>query len=53
MSGSKGQTYQVPQVRPDWGLNLRPSDHDSTFNVTEMSALSTLPSMTSPDSARV
>ena len=33
------QKYYAPQVRPDWGLKPWP-DHDSTFHVTEMSALS-------------
>ena len=32
-----GQKYYAPQVRPDWGLNSWPPDHDSTFHVTETS----------------
>ena len=31
------------------GLNSRPPDHDSTFHVTETPALTTRPSVTSPD----
>ena len=42
-----GQKYQAPQVRPDWGSNSWPPDHDSTFHVTEMPALTTKPSVTS------
>ena len=36
--------YQAPQVRPDRGSNSWPPDHDSTFHVTEMPALTTRPS---------
>ena len=42
-----GQKYQAPQVRPDRGSNSWPPDHDSTFQVTEMPALTTWPSVTS------
>ena len=44
-----GQKYYAPQVRPDWGSNSWPPDHDSTFHITEMPALTTWPSMISPD----
>ena len=44
-----GQKYYAPQVRPDRGLNSWPPDHDSTFHVTETPALTTWPSVTSPD----
>ena len=39
---------EVPstQVWPDWGSNSWPPDHDSTFHVTEMPALTTWPSLT-------
>ena len=30
-----GQKYYAPQVRPNWGSNSWPPDHDSTFHVTE------------------
>ena len=36
-----GQKYQAPQVRPDWGSNSWPSDHNRTFHVTETPALTT------------
>ena len=42
-----GQKYNAPQVRPNWGLNSWPSDHDSAFHVTEMPALTIWPSVTS------
>ena len=42
-----GQKYQAPQVRPDWGSNSWPPDHDRTFHVTETPALTTRPSVTS------
>ena len=42
-----GQKYYAPQVRPDRGSNSWPPDHDSTFHVTEMPALTTRPSVTS------
>ena len=41
------QKFQAPQVRPNWGSNSWPLDHDSTFHVTEMPALATWPSVTS------
>ena len=41
-----GQKYYAPQVQPYWGLNSRLSDYDSTFHITEMSALTTRPSVT-------
>ena len=40
-----GQTYYAPQVRPDWGSNSWPLDHDSAFHVTETPALTTRPSV--------
>ena len=40
-----GQKYCTPQLRPDRGSNSWPPDHDSTFHVTEMSALTTRPSV--------
>ena len=43
-----GQKYQAPQVRPNQGSNSWPSDHNSIFHVTEMPALTTWPSVTSP-----
>ena len=33
-----GQKYYAPQVRPDWGSNSWPPDHDGTFHVTETPA---------------
>ena len=42
-----GQKYHTPQVRPDQGSNSWPSDHDSTFHVTETPALTTGASVTS------
>ena len=47
-SGQKylGQKYYAPQVRPDWGSNLWPPDHDSIFHVSEMPALTTWPTVT-------
>ena len=36
-----------PQVRPDWGLNSWPLNHDSTFHVTETPTLTTQPAVTS------
>ena len=42
-----GQKYYAPQVWPDQGSNSWPPDHDSTFHVTEMPALTTRPSVTS------
>ena len=44
-----GQKYYAPQVWPDRGSNLWPPDHDSTFHVTETPALTTRPSVSSPD----
>ena len=41
------EVLHVPQVWPDWGSNSWPSDHDSTFHVTETPALTTRPSVTS------
>ena len=48
------QTYEYFWIKHDLGqkyyargLNSRPSDHDSTFHVTEMPALTTWPSVTS------
>ena len=43
-----GHKYQAPQVRPNRGSNSWPPDHDCTFHVTEMAALTTRPSVTSP-----
>ena len=42
-----GLKYQAPQVRPDWNANSWPPDHDNTFYVTEMPALTAWPSVTS------
>ena len=42
-----GQKYNAPQVQPGWGSNSWPPDHDSTFHVTEMPALTTRSSVTS------
>ena len=47
-----GQKYQAPQVRPDWGSNSWPPDHDSTFLVTEMPDVTTRPSVTSTSLGR-
>ena len=44
-----GQKKYTPQVRPDRGLNSRPSDHDSTLHVTETPALTTRLSVTSKE----
>ena len=41
------QKYCGPQVLPDCGSNSWPSDHDSTFHVTEMPALATWQSVAS------
>ena len=41
-----GQQYCAPQVRPDCVSKSCPPDHDSTFHVTEMPALTTRPSVT-------
>ena len=41
-----GQKFYPPQIRADWALNSWPPDHDSTFHVTEMPALTTWPSVT-------
>ena len=35
-----------PKFKPDWGSNSLPSDHDSTFHVTETPALTIWPSVT-------
>ena len=35
------------QAQPDRDSDSRPSDHDSTFHVTELTVLVTQPSMTS------
>ena len=41
------RTYYTPQFRPDRGSNSSwPTDHDSTFHVTETPALTTRPSGT-------
>ena len=48
-----GQKYYAPQVQPDWGSNTWPPDHDSTFHVTGMPALTTWPSVTSACYTRV
>ena len=40
------QKYYAPQVRPDWGSNSWPPDHDSAFHVTETPALTTSPWVT-------
>ena len=40
-----GQKYYSPQVWPDWGSNSWPPDHDRTFHVTEIPALTTRPSV--------
>ena len=42
-----GQKYYAPQVQPKRALNSWPPDHESTFHVTEMPALTTWPSVTS------
>ena len=42
-----GQKYHAPQVQPGWGLNSWPPDDGSTFDVTEMPAITTRPSVTS------
>ena len=44
-----GQMGYAPQVRPNWGSNSWPPDHDSTlnFHVTETPALTTRPTVTS------
>ena len=42
-----GQKYHASQVQPGRGLNSWPPDHDSTFHVTEIPALTTWPSVTS------
>ena len=42
-----GQKYHAPQVRPDWGSDSSPPDHDGAFHVTETPALTTQPSVTS------
>ena len=42
-----GQKCHAPQIRPTRGSNSWPPDHDSTFHVTEMPALTTWPSVTS------
>ena len=42
-----GQKYHAPKVQPGWGLNSWPPDHDSTFHVAEMPAITTRPSVTS------
>ena len=44
---NSGQKYYAPQVQPDQGSNSWPPDHDSSFHVTETSALTTWPSVTS------
>ena len=36
-----GQKYYAPQVRPEWGSNSWPPDHDSTFHATATPALTT------------
>ena len=36
------QKYYALQVRPDWGSNSWPADHDSTFHVTETPSQSIL-----------
>ena len=41
-----GQKYQAPQVQPGGDLNSWPPDHDSTFHVSEMPAITTRPSVT-------
>ena len=38
--------YYTPQIRPNWGSNSWPPDHDSILHVTEMPALTTRPSVT-------
>ena len=43
---NSGQKYDAPQVQSDQGLISWPSDHGSTFHVTETSALTTWPSLT-------
>ena len=43
------QKYQAPQVRPDLGSNSWPPDNDSTFHVTETSAVTTWPSLISKE----
>ena len=41
----RAENYAL-QVRPNWGSNSWPPDHDSTFHVTETPALTTWPSVT-------
>ena len=41
-----GQKSYASQIRPYWGPNSSPPDHDSTFHVTETPALTTRPSVT-------
>ena len=41
-----GQKYDAHHVRPDWGSNSRPPDHDNTLHVTETPSLTTRPSVT-------
>ena len=41
-----GQKNYAPQLRSDMGSNSWPPDHDSTFYLTELTALTTWPSVT-------
>ena len=42
-----GQKYYAHLLRPDWGSNSWPLDHNSKFHVTKMPAQTTQPSVTS------
>ena len=42
-----GHVNQTPQVQPNQGSNSWPPDHDSTFYITEMTALTTWSSVSS------
>ena len=46
LSTARQKNY-TPQVQSNWGSNSWPSDHDSTFHVSESPALTTRPSVTS------
>ena len=37
--------YYIHQIRPNWGLNSLPLDHDSILHVTKTPTLTTRPSM--------
>ena len=42
-----GHKYHAPKVRPNWGSNSWPPDHNSTVHVTETPAVTTRPSVIS------